>query len=353
VSSKRVLFALAGAGAGNLARVTAIVEALDRARIEIALLAQAATGHRARSIGPVYPLLDVTYGSGEFTAWQVLHHNGGFPWRYWRNRRLAARALDDFRPDLLVVDSDFYSLPEARRRGIPILSVNSAVATLAMCRRLRLPASRLWFSRGIEQLDGWLHQSYATRIVCPVLAPVETSVARVHLVAPVVRRQFGVAATAAPCPIEYEVAVMLGGSGLGTHALDLRGVRGSMVVVGDGGGRYPDAARRIAFTDQPASHLARARVLVIQGGLNSVSEAMALGKPAVIVPIANHLEQLVNATWAHELGHGHIATGATAGAIVNELLSGRGAAPGRPQTAPASCVGALQAAAHIVEMAGA
>ena len=73
------------------------------------------------------------------------------------------------------------------------------------------------------------------------------------------------------------------------------------------------------------------------------------------MPIANHLEQLVNATWAHALGYGHIATGATAAAIVNELLSGRGrgAAPGQAPAAPASCDGALQAAAHIVEMAGA
>ena len=207
----------------------------------------------------MYPLLDVTYGSGEFTAWQVLRRNGGFAWDYWRNRRLAARALDDFKPALLVVDSDFYSLPEARRRGIPILSVNSAAATLVMSRRLRLSTARLWFSRGLEHVDGWLQQSNATRIVCPVLAPVEISADGVHVVSPVVRRQFRDAATVARWSTEYDVAVMLGGSGLGANALDLRGVRGSMVVVGDGGGRYPAAARRIAFTDQPPD-LARARV---------------------------------------------------------------------------------------------
>lgn len=352
MSSKRVLFAIAGAGAGNLARVTAIVEALDRTRIEVGLLAQAAAGHRARSLAPVYPLLDVTYGSAEFTAWQVLRSNGRFPWRYWQNRRLAGRALDDFKPDLLVVDSDFYSLPEARQRGIPILSINSAAATLAMCRCLQLSTSGLWFSRGIERLDARLQRSYAARVVCPVFAQVDTGMPGTQLVGPIVRRQFRDAATMTPPPTTYDVAVVLGGSGLGTDALDLRGVHGAMVVLGDGGGRYPADAQRIAFTDQPASLLSRARVLVIQGGLNSVSEAMALGKPAVIVPIPNHLEQLVNATWAQALGLGYVATGATAGGVVDQLLTGRRPAPLR-QAEAWSCAGASQAAVNIVEMAGA
>jgi UDP:flavonoid glycosyltransferase YjiC (YdhE family) len=349
MAERKLLFALAGAGAGNASRVTAILESLDPRRFEIAVLAPNrarpdAFRHIAR-----YPLLDVNYGDGEFTLWQILRRNGAFPVRYWMNRARVGRAMDEFRPDLLVVDSDFYSLPEARRRRIPILSVNSSSATLAMLRRMPRPPAACAFSYCIERIDRRL-QRQADRVLCPVLGDVDTGDARTALLSPIVRRQFRRHAASGDLSAAFDVGVMLGGSGLGTSAIDLSRVRHSMVVIGATGGRYPPHAVRVPFTDEPAATLSRCRVLVIQGGFNSISEAIVLGKPAVIVPIPNHVEQLVNAWWADALGFGVMATGSDAGAAVERLL--RADMPACAAARPRGD-GATEAAAWIGEMAGA
>ena len=349
MSKKRLLFALAGAGAGNFSRVTAILEELDQDRFEVALLAQSRVRRRAPRGFTLYPLLDVTYGACDFTAWQVLRHNGSFPFRYWKNRRLAGRALDEFRPDLLVVDSDFHSLPEARRRGIPILSINSSPATLAIFRRMDRSATDFPLSYCIERIDRRLQRRHADRILCPVLGAVDTGLANAQLLSPIVRRQFRNNVAAGGSEQSFDVGVMLGGSGLGVSEIDLSGVRHSMVVVGAPGGCYPPHAVRLPFTERPAANLSRCRILVIQGGFNSVSEAIALGKPTVIVPIPNHIEQLVNAWWADQLGFGVMTRGAQAGAAVDRLLRDP-----RASSRPSSprCDGATQAARLIAEMTG-
>ncbi len=350
MSKQRLLFALAGAGAGNYSRITAILEELDQDRFEVALLAQSHARRRAPRGLTLYPLLDVTYGAGEFTAWQVLRHNGSFPLRYWTNRRLAGRALDAFRPDLLVVDSDFHSLPEARRRRIPILSINSSPATLAIFKRMARSAADVLFSYCIERIDRRLQSRHASRILCPAIGDVDTRLANVQLLAPIVRRQFRSNAAAHDSAASFDVGVMLGGSGLGASEIDLSRVSHSMVVVGASGGRYPPHAVRLPFTEQPAAPLSRCRILVIQGGFNSVSEAIALGKPAVIVPIPNHVEQLVNAWWADQLGFGVMAQASEAGAIVDRLLQDHRASSRPPSP---RCDGAIHAARLIEDMTSA
>jgi uncharacterized protein (TIGR00661 family) len=66
----------------------------------------------------------------------------------------------------------------------------------------------------------------------------------------------------------------------------------------------------------------RAKVLVIQGGFSSVSEAVALRRPTVVVPITGHAEQHVNARLFEDLGLGLASPrAAEAGAKVLAILS--------------------------------
>src|SRR5438132_9842161 len=51
--------------------------------------------------------------------------------------------------------------------------------------------------------------------------------------------------------------------------------------------------------------------LVVNGGYSAFSEAVALGKPTVIIPVAGHAEQLVNARFVEQLGCGFIASDTT------------------------------------------
>jgi hypothetical protein len=203
-------------------------------------------------------------------------------------------------------------------------------------------------------VDRWLQGRYADRIICPVIEPAPTDMPNVCQVPPIVRRQFLAAPGAGRDDIPAcDVAVMLGGSGIGSSRIDLRGCRGSMIVLGDAGrGQFPPSARRIPFTDRPADFLARARVAVIQGGFNSVSEVIALRMPAVIVPIPNHAEQFVNARCAQRAGIGVVADGAGAAGAVQSLLDRYDQALAACRAISLPCDGAARAARLIEEIAG-
>jgi hypothetical protein len=54
--------------------------------------------------------------------------------------------------------------------------------------------------------------------------------------------------------------------------------------------------------------LAQADALVINGGYSAVSEAIFLGKPVFVVPVAGHAEQFVNAHLVQDLGLGFVAS---------------------------------------------
>jgi UDP:flavonoid glycosyltransferase YjiC (YdhE family) len=354
VTRRRILFALAGAGAGNAVRAGAIIDELGAERFEVALIVQG----RSRDLAPAslrsYPLHDVVYGDGDFTGWNILRRNPLLPLRYLQNRRRCAQVVDDVEPDLVVVDSDVHSFPSARRRGIPVVSVNSSPATVALLRGLGAVPRELRFSyHCIERVDRWLQYRYADRIICPVIEPVEVDNPKVRQVGPIVRRQFreegGATGSAG---LSWDVGVMLGGSGIGVPELDLRAAPGRVVVLGNGsGGLFPPTAERIPFTAQPAAYLARSRVVVVQGGFNSVSEVLALRRPAVVVPIANHAEQHVNARSAMKLG-ATVSTGRQAGAAVRSLLDDYPARSAACARSTLVCDGATRAAALIEEMTG-
>jgi uncharacterized protein (TIGR00661 family) len=348
------MFALAGAGAGNSSRFAALVEALDPDRFEIALIA----GNQACRLAPpgvrTHALKALTYGRGAFTAWSIVRHNWSFPARFLENRRVCARALDDMKPDVVVVDSDIHCLLPARRRRVPIVSVNSSPATVQLFSGMQdRPAGMAFSYHCIERMDRWLQLRFAGLIVCPVIVPVDIGLSTVRQVPPIVRRQF------LECQAEgqtdrarYDVAVMLGGSGIGTAEIDLRDVKGSMVIIGaETDGRFPASAERVPFTSEPARYLAAARVVVIQAGFNSLSEVIALRKLAVIVPIPHHAEQFVNARTAGRIGIGRIARGDRVAAAVTALLDDEASAQWRrPPALP--CDGAEQAARLIEGVLG-
>jgi UDP:flavonoid glycosyltransferase YjiC (YdhE family) len=333
----------------------AVLDELGTDRFEFAFIAQGRSRQLASREHPVYALHEVTYGPGRFSPWSILRRNTAFPLRYLRNCALCERAMDEAKPDLLVVDSDFHCFGGARRRGIPIVSINSSPATVELLARMDARGRGMFFSHHcIERVDRWLQRRYADLVICPVIEPVPTDMPSVRQVPPIVRRQFLAAPGAErddipPC----DVAVMLSGSGIGSSEIDLRSFRGSMIVLGDAAkAQLPPSVRRIPFTDEPAAFLRRARVVVIQGGFNSVSEVIALRKPAVIVPIPNHAEQFVNAHCAQRAEIGVVADGATAVEAVQGLLDGYDQALAGCRAITLPCDGAARAARLIEEAAG-
>lgn len=309
---------------GNFTRMSAVLRELQSLYpVDVSVVAQGHSYGLAASRYTTFRLEDAVYGKGPFSGWGIVLRNLSFPCVLRRNRLRCAEILDEVKPCLVIADSDFFCLSPAKERGIPIVSINSSAATLKLYREFGLSSSNAFFSyHFIEKIDRHLQRKYAGAVVCPVLRDVALNEPRTHVVHPIVRESFLRPPHREPSPPAVDLAVLLGGSGIGQGSIDLSGFRGSTVVLGRGNGlKAPPGAEVIQFEEDPSDRLRRARVLMVQGGFNSVSEVVALRKPAVIIPIRRHAEQMVNARCAESMGFAKVGFGPDAASLAEEILN--------------------------------
>jgi uncharacterized protein (TIGR00661 family) len=344
---------IVGVGAGNTTRNIALIHELRRAApdidIHVAAQGRAADLLEAEALCPVHRLRTVTYGtSGSMGLWNVVRSNLSFPRRFFQNRAEARRLLESLRPDVAMADSDFYCLGVAKRRRVPLASLNNSPVVVAALRRMGTPRGCGFSARVIERLDSWLQHRYPDRVICPVLRREEGLDERITQIHPIVRQGIE------PWEGEGEsVVVVTGGSGLGTDDIDLRGVTEPVVTYGTHLERVPPQTEQRGFTLDVIEAMRRAKVLVVQGGFSSVSEAVALRRPTVVVPITGHAEQHVNARLFEEMGLGLAAARATeAGAKVLEILGDLRRFEDRAREHRIATDGAREAARILLEMIG-
>ncbi len=345
-----VVWTVAGAGAGNATRAMAILEALGGA-VEVHFAAQGGAAELLPQAPPVLRLEGMGYGSAGFSPVSVVRANWDLPGRWARNAARCAALLDALDPDAVIADSDVHALAPATARGIPVVCIGSVEATL---RHSRPRTQGVRFSyHVVERADAWLQRRHARLVICPVLhARFAPRRRRLAPVPPIVRRAF--LDRSPPTGFEHDVAVLLGGSGIGAEAIDLRDVPGRVVAIGAHRSLplLPRGCNVLPFLSDPVSVLARARVLVVQGGFNSVSEALALRRPTVVVPIPGHAEQGANARIAQALGFALEARPGSAGGAVRSILEEARGWEARCARLELPCDGAARAAEHLRRFLG-
>ncbi len=349
----RILLCVVGVGAGNSTRNLALLGEMRRLAPDVDIHV-AAQGRALEVLGAVYtahPLREITYSTdGRFGAWSIVRSNMSFPKRFLENRAAARRLIERLKPDVVLADSDFYCLGPARRLGVRLVSINNSAAVVADMRRHGIPPGCGFSARFIEQTDCWLQERYPDQVICPVLQREETLGPKYVQIPPIVREGFAPRDSSLDsAPAGEEVVVVTGGSGIGADEIDLRGVDAPIATYGTRLSKIPPHARQLGFNLNDAEPMRRARVLVIQGGFSSVSEALAVRRPTVVVPIARHAEQHVNARQAEALGLGLAAEGPDAGAAVRKILSNYKEYEARSGAISLPSDGARQAARAILE----
>lgn len=317
---RRFLFCIVGVGAGNTTRNLAILEELRRqGDCEFLIAAQG----RARDIlsrhYPTVSLREVGYTtSGEFSGARILRENLSFPIKFTHNLLTFRGLIRKWRPDIVVADSDFYCLIPARMAGVPIVAINNSGNVVEEIRRRGdLPRSCRFSYRFIERTDYWLQRTFPRRVLSPTLKKDPSLPRRFVQIPPMVRPDI--------TPLERpggEIVVLTGGSGIDASNIDLSLLEGEKIrMLGTPLTKVPPSAEAVGFTLDVMEHFRRAKVLVVQGGFSSVSEAAALRVPTVVVPISNHAEQWCNGRMVESLGLGLSAPDpGRAGSTVRRLL---------------------------------
>jgi predicted glycosyltransferase len=284
-ANKTVVISCSGLGMGNASRMAAVMEALNgQVRCHVV------------TWGSSYRFFKKLQEQGQldFELCQIRDYGNRFNLlRYLivfiTNSYILYGLLRRIRPDVLLLDSD-YHFPAylSRRRSVIFLGQTLDVLERARAVRFRGANWREHLSFLFrERLDWWYQRLISTWVLVPEFGTSTPTYGKARRIPLVVRNEF-----LAPLhkPTRARTGILLSGSDIEKEAFMQIAERHHLKVLND----LPSKAANLDQLD----------ILVIQGGLSSISECIAREKFMVVVPIADHPEQYLNALQVEQLGLG-------------------------------------------------
>ena len=322
-----LLFIINGLGLGNSTRCQAIIEHLAERglRVHVLTSGNGLTFFDGRpevaSLTRTQPLF-YSGSHGHISGWKTIGSLHRLLRLNWAKEQEVESFLQQQPVDVVITDSEYSAAPTHRRR-IPVLGLNNSdVVVTEYFRRRDKPVairSQFWCC---EFMDYLFHRQRCDLVLSPSPVPARLRHSRIRRVGLIVRRAVReLAATARrdfPLPREMKrVLFMLSGS---EFASEISFGRGDFPFHVDVIGRAGENVGNVTFHGRlmdNARFLAQADALVINGGFSAVSEALALNKPAFVIPLQNHAEQYVNAHLVRDLGRGYVVR---ADEVIEKLL---------------------------------
>ncbi len=360
VMPKKCLFIINGLGLGNSTRCYAIIE-------QLRLLCPEMEAHVLTSgngleffrdkaeIASLSPMENFFYSvkNNQISAWRTLLSVGRLARLAAIKKRQVLETLHRIQPQVVVTDSE-YTVGPARRMGIPVVAVNNSdVVVSEYFRRSDTPwsiAGQFWL---VEFMDYLFHRFFVDAVVSPAPTRLPTRHKRIRRVGLILRDEVH---RMAPAPEPFrnpralrEILCMLSGSTLGTrknllfHDLPYR-----VAVIG----RTGPSDEKVHYYGRlmhNTPYLARAELLVVNGGFSAVSEALALNKPTLVIPVPRHAEQYVNAMLVRDLGRGDLTTEDTVIERIKEIYETDAWSGFAPYESELCLDGAKEAAEVILE----
>ncbi len=308
----RILYGVMGDAGGHISRSLAIAHRLRKH--DVVFVGGGRVGELARC---GYPVVSVPAAGTKLSAQRVAAGRtvAGAVSALAQRRNVIARlmaVIEDFDPDLILTDYEYFLPLAARRLGRPCISVDRQHA-LTHC-RYRPPAGNLvsrLLTLGIVRA---LYSAASHYLVCSFvpMRPIDPHLTEVF--PPVLREQV---AEIRPTLADHAV-VYLQGTSLRRARELLAGRRRRFLVYGFG-----DIAEEGNLCFRPYSaetflaDLASCAYVISNGGHNLISEALHYRKPLLCFPIGLLYEQLLNAHLLAETGYGsyHHGDAGAAGAV--------------------------------------
>ena len=359
---KVCLFLINGLGMGNSTRCHAVIQQLRARGAEIHVLT---SGNGLRffadkpEIASLTPMDAFFYSGseGRISGLRTLLRLGDLARLARRKTRQLEALLRTIEPDVAVLDSE-YAVGPLRRRGVPIVGLNNSdvvVSSYFQGIRSRSIRNHFWI---FEYMDYLLHKRICTLVISPsptAVPPRHSKIRRVGLIVrqelePLCRERRG---DAFPAPRDCRRFLFMLSGSIFASAIPLEAARFPFNI--DVIGRDGTDREGVAFHGRQMHNLEflrQADALVVNGGFCAVSEAIALNRPAFVIPVKGHAEQFVNAALLQRLGHGFAVSDETVLDRIGACLRDNawtGLAPKQPDL---GFDGAREAAEHILGLPG-
>lgn len=268
--SPKVLFALAGVGLGNATRCHAIAKRMEDADVHVLAFGNAARFFEDRG-GQVHRLLPLTLPKRSLDLLWTLPLNALF---FALNLWVSLFWILRIWPQVILVDSEYSSILPGLLLRRTLIGLNNASVVCALWPRLGSPELRVtYWTR--EVWDALICRLFHRTLV-PTFEE-DIPLPRNHQAIPPIVRELP------EIPMEPDAAplILRGGS---EHLTPLPNKE--RIPLEEVGGKNPVA--------NSLERIARAPIVICQGGFSSLSEVLALGKVAIAAPLPGHAEQCMS-----------------------------------------------------------
>lgn len=306
---KRIAFFIGGTGLGNATRSIPVVEAamtngwstvVATSSLSFDLIQQRfPSGISLTRLGR-----QRLAGQNQLNMLELIFRLPSFITIFVRNFLAARRILREAQVEVAYIDSEYSGLLAAKLAGCQVIVMNQG----ALVKRQWQSASReqkrrLSFSYYfLEYLEDFLYRKIADRILVPSPIQIDSLPSPYHVISPPIR--FHKSTQSAD---SIEVLFIAGGSGMGdiSYLEELAHVEPALQITVIGKIDQTLVAPNVQFhgvVSQSEQYIEKAKYIVAQGGHSSLMDLIFLGKPALLIPIAGHAEQHMNALWAEQKG---------------------------------------------------
>ena len=303
---KRILFLVNGYGLGNSTRIHAIIQHIGPG-YDMDVFAYGNSLKYFKQVPEVQEVFEgqpMEYGvkNGEIdfssTAGKIFKNFKAI----YKSREQIKKNLQSRSYNLMVSDSNYS--PVFLKNRPKLISVNSADVTFQ--RALKMKKKGYYGSFITEWADYRYHLSVPDLTISPFFESYKDTkkIRHTDLIA---RKEFK---RIPPRSIKkHHVLVMTGGAEALNQGLSIDHQRDDydLSVIGDQI-QISGKVRREEKTFNTSHLMNQATILVINGGFSSISEALALAKPMIVIPLKGHIEQKINALWVRENNLGLISS---------------------------------------------
>jgi UDP:flavonoid glycosyltransferase YjiC (YdhE family) len=311
--NNRLLFLVGGYGLGNSTRCDAVIGRLVELGYEVDAVTSANSADYFRASKNVrrrFVEEPLGYGKsgGRLSLGRTILQIPATIGRILKNSLALRRLLNSRRYRAVVVDSS-YSILGAMGTDVVRIAINNSRTTVRRFAALKNAPAGLKGHFLIERLDFLFHRLFYDFVLSIELDGVGDENSQFISIPPIARER----AVRAPSEsaIPRAVLVLLGGSEMssapetipdGAWPPQIRTIRARSYAA-------PRDPRVALYTEaeNTLDLIEQSDLLVIQGGLSSISEAVVYKRPALVLPLESHAEQYVNAMILEEKGLGLVA----------------------------------------------
>lgn len=321
----RILFIINGLGLGNSTRCAAIIEQLAKLGYQIDIMTSGNgllyfSSNQNKS--ELFSLKAFRYGSssGKLSAIKTFLLIPQFFVNFIQNQNNLKRVLKQHEYTAIVFDSDYTTFGLSRTERPKLIAINNAAFVVEKIRSLEKVPRNILLQFWIEKVDCWFHKVVPDLVICPTFSELLIQQENLKCVSPFIRSELRIKTNKRS---KKKILVMLSGSQFGSSTAFLDQLPQLENVQIDVVGKSGISKGNIQFHGKVLENhdlINSADALVINAGFSAVSEALLLKIPAVIIPIANHAEQFINAHAFENLGFGLIADQENAGQKMLQLL---------------------------------